>query len=250
VRTPRGQEVLRKLVERSDALIHNLRTSTAERLGLGYEALAAINPRLVYASVTAYGTKGPYKDKGGYDRMTQGLALEMQDDHIKVNALSPGGLIRTPGTAFARGLDISEGFESADWMGREAVWICEQPPTYTGNILFDRDELRNQVGEHLPAAVVLEVEGDALLVRVEQDEEVRIQVRPLGEPAARGLPGRRLDLDDLCAEPAEQLRAARPGLVLREVENADAVECIAHDCRSPMSCTPRSGWWWRAPCSP
>ncbi|HEY7065837.1 MAG TPA: CoA transferase [Chloroflexota bacterium] len=77
VRTPRGQEVLFKLVERSDVLIHNLRTATAERLGLSYERLAEINPRLVYASVTAYGTKGAYADKGGYDRMTQGMGGAM-----------------------------------------------------------------------------------------------------------------------------------------------------------------------------
>jgi len=77
VRTPRGQEVLRKLVERSDVLIHNLRPATAARLGLSYEALAEINPRLVYGSVTAYGTKGPYAHKGGYDRMTQGMAGAM-----------------------------------------------------------------------------------------------------------------------------------------------------------------------------
>jgi crotonobetainyl-CoA:carnitine CoA-transferase CaiB-like acyl-CoA transferase len=77
IRTPRGQEVLRRLVEQADVLIHNLRTSTADRLGLGYDALAAVNPRLVYASVTAYGTKGPYAHKGGYDRMTQGLAGAM-----------------------------------------------------------------------------------------------------------------------------------------------------------------------------
>jgi crotonobetainyl-CoA:carnitine CoA-transferase CaiB-like acyl-CoA transferase len=77
VRTPRGQEILHKLIAVADVLVHNLRTSTAERLGLGYDALAAQYPRLIYASVTAYGTKGPYAHKGGYDRMTQGLAGAM-----------------------------------------------------------------------------------------------------------------------------------------------------------------------------
>ncbi len=83
--------------------------------------------------------------KAGLDRATQGIAMELQDDHIKANSLSPGGLIRTPGTVFARGLGVPEGgYEAAEWMGRMAVWICEQPPTYTGNILFDSD-FREQI---------------------------------------------------------------------------------------------------------
>ena len=78
--------------------------------------------------------------KSALDRATQALAMELQDDHIKANALSPGELVRTPGTVFARGLDVPEGgYDVADWMGRTAVWMCEQPPTYTGNIVFDND---------------------------------------------------------------------------------------------------------------
>ena len=77
IRKPRGQEVLRKLVAGADVLVHNLRPATAERLGLSYQALAEIHPRLVYAAVTAYGPVGPYAHKGGYDRMTQGMAGAM-----------------------------------------------------------------------------------------------------------------------------------------------------------------------------
>jgi formyl-CoA transferase len=48
-----------------------------ERLGIGYEQLSAANPRLIYASITAYGTKGPYADKAGFDRLVQGLSGAM-----------------------------------------------------------------------------------------------------------------------------------------------------------------------------
>jgi len=92
-------------------------------------------PRGAGGADVMYGTV-----KSALDRATQGIAMELQDDSIKVNALSPGGLIRTPGTVFARGLGVpEEGYESADWMGRMAVWICEQPASYTGNIVFDGD---------------------------------------------------------------------------------------------------------------
>ncbi len=72
-RTPEGREIVRKLATRSDVLVENFRPGVAKRLGLGYDDLARLNPRLVYASVSAYGTKGPYADKGGYDRILQGL---------------------------------------------------------------------------------------------------------------------------------------------------------------------------------
>src|SRR5262245_35244296 len=62
---------------------------------------------------------------------------------------------------------------------------------------------------------------------------MRIHVGPLGEPAARGLPRRRLDLDDLGTEPGEKLGAARPRFVLREIENANAVEGLGHGAASP-----------------
>jgi CoA:oxalate CoA-transferase len=73
LRKPEGQEIVRKLADRADVLVHNLRPAAAERAGLDYVALSKRNPRLVYASISAYGLKGPYADKGGYDRILQGL---------------------------------------------------------------------------------------------------------------------------------------------------------------------------------
>lgn len=72
-RKPEGREIIHKLATRSDVLVQNFRPGVAERLGVGYDELSKLNPRLVYASVSAYGLKGPYADKGGYDRILQGL---------------------------------------------------------------------------------------------------------------------------------------------------------------------------------
>src|SRR5437867_4516870 len=65
---PEGQEIVRELARRADVLVENFRPGVMERLGIGYEQLPVLNPRLVYASVTAYGTKGPYAAKAGFDR--------------------------------------------------------------------------------------------------------------------------------------------------------------------------------------
>src|SRR5207247_896963 len=59
LKSPEGAEVLKTLVSRSDVLIENFRTGTMESFGLGYETLAAVNPRLVYCSISAFGRTGP-----------------------------------------------------------------------------------------------------------------------------------------------------------------------------------------------
>jgi formyl-CoA transferase len=62
-----GLEVIRELAARSDVLVENFTPGLTKRFGLDYETLRKINPRLVYASITAYGQNGPYRDRPGYD---------------------------------------------------------------------------------------------------------------------------------------------------------------------------------------
>jgi citronellol/citronellal dehydrogenase len=80
--------------------------------------------------------------KAGLERFSQSLAMELADENIAVNVLSPQGRIKTPGNVFAQNTrenpDLE--FEEAVAMGKAAAWICEQnPQQYTGNILFDED---------------------------------------------------------------------------------------------------------------
>src|SRR5436305_5612151 len=62
---PGGQEIVRDLARGTDVFVENFRPGVMDRLGLGYDDLAALNPRLIYASLTAYGTKGPYAKRAG-----------------------------------------------------------------------------------------------------------------------------------------------------------------------------------------
>lgn len=66
-----GQRIMWDLVRRADVLVQNLRTGTLERMGFGYEAVRAENPRMVYCSMTAYGNVGPMRDFPGYDPLMQ-----------------------------------------------------------------------------------------------------------------------------------------------------------------------------------
>jgi len=67
-----GREALAKLVARADILVENFRPGTLDRWGFGYDACAALNPRLVYASLSGYGLDGPDRDRAGYDLIAQG----------------------------------------------------------------------------------------------------------------------------------------------------------------------------------
>jgi CoA:oxalate CoA-transferase len=62
------------LIAKADVIVQNFRPGIMERLGLGYDAVCAINPRIVYASVSGYGTEGPWKDRPGQDLLAQSLS--------------------------------------------------------------------------------------------------------------------------------------------------------------------------------
>jgi len=70
---PEAQEVVAKLIEGTDVVIVNYRPDVAEKLGIGYETLSAMNPKLIYADNTAFGRKGPQSHRPGYDLIVQGL---------------------------------------------------------------------------------------------------------------------------------------------------------------------------------
>lgn len=67
-----GRAILWKLIERADVLLENFRPGVLAKLGFGYEAVAARNPRLVYCSISGFGQTGPYRDRAGYDVIAQG----------------------------------------------------------------------------------------------------------------------------------------------------------------------------------
>lgn len=69
-----GADVLKKLVADADILIHNFRTGTMERFGLGYDTLKEINPRLIYCAISAVGSDGPDRDRAGVDLLMQAYA--------------------------------------------------------------------------------------------------------------------------------------------------------------------------------
>jgi crotonobetainyl-CoA:carnitine CoA-transferase CaiB-like acyl-CoA transferase len=89
---PKGKEICLELLKRADVFVENFRPGTAERLGLGYDALRALNPRLVYCSISAFGQSGPYANKPGFDTLGQAvsglLSLLTDPDEPKVMGMA------------------------------------------------------------------------------------------------------------------------------------------------------------------
>jgi len=73
ITSEQGQELIRGLVAESDVLIENYKVDGLKKYGLDYDSLKAVNPRLVYCSITGFGQTGPYRERAGYDFMIQGM---------------------------------------------------------------------------------------------------------------------------------------------------------------------------------
>ena len=74
LKSPEGREVLLRLVKSADALVENFRPGVMDRLGVGYEALKAVNPRLVYCAISGFGQQGPMRHAPAYDQIVQGMS--------------------------------------------------------------------------------------------------------------------------------------------------------------------------------
>jgi crotonobetainyl-CoA:carnitine CoA-transferase CaiB-like acyl-CoA transferase len=99
LKQPAALEIIKRLLDDHDILLEQFRPGVMERLGLGYEALKAINPRLIYVSISGYGQTGPFKDRAGHD----------------INYLALAGLASHTGRADSGPLPL--GIQAADIAG-------------------------------------------------------------------------------------------------------------------------------------
>ncbi len=154
LKTDAGREAARALAEKADVLVENYRPGTMDRLGLGYESLAELNPRLIYASLSGFGQTGPYRDRGAYDVIVQamsgmmGITGQLQGPPTRVGA-SIGDMIPAlytvagiMGALFERSqtgqgcqLDVAM-MDSVFALTENALaryWLTEQNPAPLGN---------------------------------------------------------------------------------------------------------------------
>ena len=104
LKVPEAKEVFLKLVKTADVVVENFRPDVKFRLGIDYESLAKVNPRIILASISGFGQDGPYRDRPGFDQIAQGMSGLMS-----VTGLPGQGPVRT-GAAIA---DVSAGLWAA-----------------------------------------------------------------------------------------------------------------------------------------
>lgn len=128
LKSPEGIAIVRKLAASADVLVESFRTGTADKMGIGYAAIQAINPRIVYCSISGYGRTGPLKDHPGYDLMVQAY----------------GGLMSTTGSPDGPPLRI--GYSLVDltcgWLAYASIMTA----------LYQRE--RTGEGQHLEASLL------------------------------------------------------------------------------------------------
>lgn len=114
-----ARELFYELVRNSDVYLQNYRVGTAERLGVGYEQLRQINPRLVYCQITGYGEDGPYRDRPGQDLLLQGYSGSMWSVGAKDDPPVPGPLWAADAmTAYQSAIGILAALHERDRSGQ------------------------------------------------------------------------------------------------------------------------------------
>ena len=106
LRSEDGQAVFKRLVKGADAVVENFRPGVMDRLGLGYDALTAIKPSLIYCSVSGFGNTGPDAKKGGFDLVAQGVSGLMS---ITGHPSMPPAKVGVPITDISAGLLAANG---------------------------------------------------------------------------------------------------------------------------------------------
>ncbi len=110
LKAPEGKEILRKLAAQSDVMVENFRPDVKDRLGIAYADMRAVNPRLVYASISGFGEDGPYRMRPGFDQIAQGMGGLMS-----VTGLPGHGPVRAgiPVADLCAGLFAAQGIMAA-----------------------------------------------------------------------------------------------------------------------------------------
>ena len=115
LKAPEGLAAFKRMVKKADVVVENYRPDVKERLGIDYKALAKINPRIVYASISGFGQDGPYADRPGFDQIAQGMGGLMS-----ITGLPGQGPVRVgiPVADLSAGLFAATAFWWRCWSGR------------------------------------------------------------------------------------------------------------------------------------
>ena len=155
-----GRAILYKLVETADVVVENYRPDVKYRLGVDYESLKAINPRIVLASISGFGQDGPYRDRPGFDQIAQGMSgLMSVTGHPGQGPMRTGTAIADLAAGLFAALGVMTALLEREQSG-EGQWV-QSSLLHAGIALMDfqaarylmKGEVPGQVGNDHPTSM-------------------------------------------------------------------------------------------------
>ncbi len=147
-----GIGIFRDLVRTADVVIENYRPDVKDRLGIDYQSLRAINPRIVLASISGFGQDGPYRDRAGFDQIAQGLCGIMSVTGFpEQGPLRAGAAVADVTAGLLAALGIMTALHERDQTG-EGQWV-QSNLLQAGITLLDFQAARYTMSGEVPAAV-------------------------------------------------------------------------------------------------
>jgi crotonobetainyl-CoA:carnitine CoA-transferase CaiB-like acyl-CoA transferase len=240
LKLPEGLEVFRRLAKTADVVVENYRPDVKFRLGIDYESLAGINPRVILASISGFGQDGPYRDRPGFDQIAQGMSgLMSVTGHPGQGPMRTGAAIADVGAGLFAALGIMTALLERERSGK-GQWV-QSSLLQAGIALLDfqaarylkEGEVAPQVGNDHPTSmptsayrtadghINVAASGEGMwqrLCRAIGREDM------LSRPEFAGQPARAKNRAQLNAE-INQALASRSSAAWIELLNAAGVPC-------------------------
>ena len=152
LKTDDGRAILRRLVETADVVVENYRPDVKYRLGVDYESLAAINPRVVLASISGFGQDGPYRERPGFDQIAQGMSGMMSvTGKPGEGPMRAGAAIDDMAAGLYAALGVLTALLEREVSGR-GQWV-QSSLLHAGIALMDFQAARYLIGGEVPGQV-------------------------------------------------------------------------------------------------
>jgi formyl-CoA transferase len=152
LKAPEGIALFRRLVQTADIVIENYRPDVKERLGIDYESLRTINPRIILASISGFGQDGPYRDRPGFDQIAQGLCgLMSVTGFAEHGPLRAGAAVADVTAGLLAALGIMTALHERERTG-QGQWV-QSNLLQAGITLLDFQAARYTMGGEVPPQV-------------------------------------------------------------------------------------------------
>jgi crotonobetainyl-CoA:carnitine CoA-transferase CaiB-like acyl-CoA transferase len=123
LKSPPGKEIFMRLVKTADVVVENYRPDVKDRLGIDYESLKKVNPRIILASISGFGQDGPYRERPGFDQIAQGLSGIMSvTGHPGAGPMRVGCAVADVGAGLLAALGIMTALLERETSG-EGQWV-------------------------------------------------------------------------------------------------------------------------------